>query len=163
MLEGERAFLSQEGYKGPQIPNLNTDCPGAGGDWPLRPLLAGAHYIRHQRQGSTSHRLRWTCLHSWGNWPTQPPAAGSGKNLTPVSHWSPRPPLSFCRGHVHMGRWPGTRKRALHARAQAAATWVGGRGFQGASGQAPRVLTTVTSPAHSDSTQGPSQTKKLPN
>lgn len=63
---------------------------------------------------------------------------------------------------MDVGGGPGAYEHTLRAQAQAEATW-GARGFQGASGGAPCVLTTVTTPAHSDATLGPSQTKEPPN
>lgn len=50
---------------------------------------------------------------------------------------------------MDVGRGPGAHKSKLQAQAQAEAMWEA-RGFQGASGGAPCVLTTVTTPAHSE-------------
>lgn len=65
----------------------------------------------------------------------------------PHAHFSLEPPfasLILQRPACTVGRHPGTRERALHTCAQAGATWARERGFQGASGQAPCVLMTVS-------------------
>lgn len=61
----------------------------------------------------------------------------------------PRPAPSICTGQGRGGQRARSAQSTLQAQAQAEAM-LGARGFQGTSGGAPCVLTTVTTPAHSE-------------
>lgn len=145
MLEGQRAFLSQEGHNQAQIPK--TDYPGA------------LHLdIRHQRQGTTVTSVKVDVPRLLGK--SAHSASCSRVWEKPHTRFSLEPPPPFYRGQcAHSQVHASVHSMSGHQRGHMG----GGKDFQGASGQAPCVLMTVNSPVHSDSTQGPSQTKKLSN
>lgn len=108
----------------------------------LSPLLAGAPY----RASAPGKRVTSVNVDVPRHLPGRPAhaasAAGSGKKPTPVSHGSTPNPAPQSKG-------PGWMWADSQDCARAEAMW-GARGFQGTSGQAPCVLTTVTSRAHSE-------------
>lgn len=135
-------------------PKLEHRAPSTGhrASWWYRhsaPCCLG-HVIRHQSQGSASYQLTRTCPDAfWGDQPTQPLQRGLGK--TPrlfLMGAPPRPTPSA--GPAWMWADSQERARAHSVPGCRQGPCEGTRGFQGASGQAPCVLTTVTSPAHSE-------------
>lgn len=121
---------------------------------PLSPHQLG-HVIRHQRTEAapiSQHQCAWTTSGETGPYPS---AARSSENPSlcfPRSRCAPpHPASSICTASAEVGRLPGT---------QAKGTW-GKRGFCGASGQSPCVLTSLTRPSPDPLIQrvytGPSQ------